>query len=132
MDSLRRALRRLVTAAGLLPLVAATACRAGDGGHAGVDRAAAARGATLYLRSCAPCHGRAGQGIRGLGADLRGNAFVAARSDQEVIAFLARGRRAGDPDNRSRVDMPPRGGNPGLTDADLAAIVAWLRSLDPR
>lgn len=121
----------------VLILLAATAlagCWGGDGerarpGPAGVSAAEVARGGTLYLRSCAACHGRTGQGIRGLGPDLRGNAFVASRTVPEVVAFLKVGRRAGDPANKTRIDMPPRGGNPGLTDADLAAIVAWMRTL---
>lgn len=124
----RAPLSRVAFAAALL-----AGCGGAGDARPGTDAASAqevARGATLYLRSCAPCHGRAGQGVRGLGADLRGNAFVAARSDEELIAFLARGRRASDPDNRSRVDMPPRGGNPALTDGDLAALVAWLRALE--
>jgi mono/diheme cytochrome c family protein len=127
---------RAITA--VLVLVAAGAfggCWGGGGegarpGPGGVSAAEIARGGALYLRSCAACHGRMGQGIRGLGPDLRGSVFVAARSDETVVAFLKIGRRAGDPDNRTRIDMPPRGGNPGLTDADLAAIVAWMRTLD--
>jgi hypothetical protein len=31
----------------------------------------------------------------------------------------------------SKVDMPPRGGNPALKDADLLNIAAYLRSLQP-
>ena len=112
-----------------------TGCWGGDGERAqpapgGVSVAEIARGGTLYLRSCAACHGRTGQGIRGLGPDLRGNAFVASRPDPEVVAFLKVGRRAGDPANKTRIDMPPRGGNPGFTDADLAAITAWMRTLE--
>ena len=39
------------------------------------------------------------------------------------------GRPAGDPLNDTGVDMPPRGGNPSLSDEDLAHIVAYLRTL---
>ncbi|KAB2965500.1 MAG: cytochrome c [Thermoanaerobaculia bacterium] len=120
----------ILVAAGVL-----AGCR--DGGWQGarpapgvVSAAEVARGGTLFLRSCAACHGRLGQGIRGLGPDLRGNAFVASRPDADLVRFLEVGRRASDPGNKTRIDMPPRGGNPGLTDADLAAIVAWLRALE--
>ena len=125
--SLRFAL--VLAAAGTL-----AACGGGQGARSapgGVPAAEVARGGTLYLRSCAACHGRTGQGIRGLGPDLRGNAFVASRPDPEVVAFLKVGRRAGDPANKTRIDMPPRGGNPGFTDSDLAAITAWMRTLGP-
>lgn len=113
-------------AAALGAAALAAACGAPAPPPAGAD---AARVMPLFLISCAPCHGREAQGVRGVGPDLRGNAFVAARSDAELVAFLARGRPAGDPDNRTGIVMPPRGGNPALTDADLAALVAFLRSL---
>ena len=64
-----------------------------------------------------------------MGMDLRNNAFIAGMSDDEVVQFLIEGRRADHPMNTKGVDMPPRGGNPGLTDEDLRKVVAYLRSL---
>ncbi len=75
------------------------------------------------------CHGQDAQGSRLMGKDLRRNEFVAMRSDAELIEFLARGRSATHPDNQRGIEMPPRGGNPSLTDEDLAAIVVYLRSI---
>jgi disulfide bond formation protein DsbB len=42
---------------------------------------------------------------------------------------LKKGRPASDPANTTKVDMPPKGGNPALTDQDLADIVTYVRSL---
>ena len=75
------------------------------------------------------CHGAGGQGSPRLGKSLVDNAFSQNLSDAELVEFLRQGRSAGDPLNELGVDMPPKGGNPALTDADLASIVAYLRSL---
>ena len=64
-----------------------------------------------------------------MGKDLRGNEFLGGMSDEEAVAFLKEGRRANHPLNERGVDMPPKGGNPGLSDDDLLLIVAYMRSL---
>ena len=64
-----------------------------------------------------------------LGKGLRDNAFSQALSDEELIAFLDEGRPATHSLNTTGIDMPPRGGDPTLSDEDLANIVAYLRTL---
>ena len=86
-------------------------------------------GRRLYATTCATCHGQTGEGIAGLGKDLTNSAFVRDRTDQQLVEFLKVGRRANDPENSTGIDMPPRGGNPSLTDQDLADIVAYMRQL---
>lgn len=98
----------------------------GGGGAAGGE---IGRGAKVYNANCALCHGQGGVGKPALGKGLQNNEFVAALSDDEVVEFLKVGRRADDPMNTKGVDMPPRGGNPGLADDDLRSVVAYLRSL---
>jgi len=46
-----------------------------------------------------------------------------------MVDFLREGRRANHPENTTGIDMPPRGGNPSLTDQDLADITAYLRQI---
>ena len=88
-----------------------------------------ARGEKLFRQTCSTCHGMNGEGINRLGKALVGNEFVALNSDGALVEFLIEGRAATHPDNTQGVDMPPRGGNPNLTDEDLAAIVAYTRTL---
>lgn len=79
---------------------------------------------------CAACHGQDGEGVEGLGKELRGNEFIAGLSDEEAVAFLKVGRPSGHELNTTGIDMPPKGGNPALGDEDLYDIVAYVRSLE--
>lgn len=90
----------------------------------------AEEGMVLFQQSCSSCHGLEAEGIPGLGKDLRTSAFVKGLSDEELLAFIKQGRGVGDPANTTGVDMPPKGGNPALTDADLRAIIAYIRSVE--
>jgi mono/diheme cytochrome c family protein len=113
-------------ASALFLLLAVCACGPARVPQPEVDTARAAR---LYQTSCAPCHGQRGEGIRGLGPGLAGSLFLRSRSDAEIVRFLVRGRPATDPDNRTGVVMPPRGGNAALSDDDLVTLARWLRTL---
>lgn len=120
----RSAARGVFLALSPLAAVLAAAC-----GGPRVDASEAARGRDLFQRTCSLCHGTDARGMPRLGKDLHGNPYVRARTDAELVEFLERGRPANHPLNERGVDMPPRGGNPALTDDDLAAIVAYLRSI---
>ncbi len=129
-------MKRLIAILAVLTLAIA-ACGGGDsdGGSSGTDAPAgitgdAAAGEDVFAGTCAACHGPDARGIEGLGKDLHSNAFVAERSDAEMVDFIKEGRPAGDPLNTTGVDMPPKGGNPSLDDQDLYDVVAFLRTLD--
>ncbi len=93
----------------------------------------AVRGRDLFVQSCVTCHGTDGFGRPGLGKSLVHSDFIADRNDAVLVQFIAKGREANDPANTTKVAMPPRGGNPDLTDSDLAAVVTYMRGLqDPR
>jgi len=112
--------------------VLATALLAACGGGAEVpsaDTTALAEGHELFKRTCAICHGQSGEGIAALGKNLNANDFVKEMSDAELVEFMKLGRAATHPDNTRGVDMPPKGGNPMLTDEDLAKIATYVRSL---
>jgi len=87
------------------------------------------RGEEVFNGTCIACHGAGGIGVDGLGMPLPTSAFVAGLTDEGLVAFLAVGRPADDPLNTTGVACPARGGNTSLTDADLAAVVAYLRSI---
>ena len=49
-------------------------------------------------------------------------------TEEELANFINIGRPAGDPANMTGVDMPPRGGNPSLTDQDIRDVSAYLKA----
>jgi len=102
---------------------------AADDNAAAVVAADAAAGGELFAASCAACHGPQGEGVSGLGKDMTASEFIAAQSDAELLAFIKVGRGTDDPLNTTGVAMPPKGGNPAITDAQLADIVAFIRSI---
>jgi disulfide bond formation protein DsbB len=117
----------------LLAVFLAAAFLAACGGGATEPTAApsgdAANGATLFGGTCSSCHGPDAKGIAGLGKDLTTSTWVAEQSDQQLVDFIKVGRPSSDPLNTTGVDMPPRGGNPALSDDDLVDIVAYIRSI---
>lgn len=89
---------------------------------------AIARGEQLYLQSCAACHGLDGMGVANLGNQLRGSDFLASNTDEQLLAMIRAGRELNDPANTSGLVMPPSGGRPDLSDADILAIIQFLRA----
>jgi disulfide bond formation protein DsbB len=123
--TIRLVLAGLVAALVLSACGGGTATPAGGGGLGGD----AAAGATKFAGTCASCHGPDAKGLPGLGKDLTTSEFVKSQSDAELVAFIKVGRPISDPANTTGVDMPPKGGNPALSDQDLADIVAHIRSI---
>ena len=114
----------------LVTVLATVACGGGDGGAGAAPSAEqVAAGHEQFKKTCGTCHGPNGEGMPKLGKNLNANAFVQDTSDADLVTFLKEGRPATHPDNTRGVDMPPKGGNPMLTDADLGLIVAYMRSL---
>lgn len=108
------------------------ACGGSDGGAGGGDAASAeaiARGEKHYMQTCATCHGKDAEGLPNLGKGLLDNAFIQETSDAEMVEFLKKGRPASHPENTRGIDMPPKGGNPVLSEEDLRDIVAYVRTL---
>ena len=89
----------------------------------------AADGQKWYNQSCAACHGFNGQGMPRQGANLRMSQFVTNHTDDELVDFIKAGRAATDPTSLMKLQMPPKGTNPGLTDGQLKQIVAFIRQV---
>lgn len=87
-------------------------------------------GEPLFQQSCSACHGEDAKGLPNLGKDLTESEFVHGQSDQELLEFVKQGRPVSDPDNTTGIDMPPKGGNPALTDQEILDIIAYLRTLE--
>ena len=100
---------------GLMALVSVMAC---GGGGAGVGGEAVAGQRALRIELCpVSWTGRRREARSGQGP--AGNEFIGGMTDDQLVAFLKEGRRADHPLNEKGVDMPPKGGNPGLSDDDL-------------
>ena len=106
-----------------------TEAPADDDGEQAVAAGDPENGQQLYTQSCSSCHGPDATGIENLGRDLTNNEFIQNNSDEELLAFVKEGRPAGDPNNTTGVDMPPKGGNPAITDEQILDIIAYLRTL---
>ena len=89
----------------------------------------AENGKILFATTCAACHGPEGKGVQGLGKDMTTSTFIAGLSDEEMLAFVKTGRPISDPLNTTKVDMPPKGGNPALTEEQLKDIIAFIRTI---
>jgi disulfide bond formation protein DsbB len=121
-DTLALTLIALLT---LLTVLAA--CSGGGGGSA--TGPGVAEGKAIFDRVCATCHGKDANGLPKLGKGLRNNEFTKSKSDAELLEFLKMGRPATDPLNTTGVDMPPKGGDPSIQEADLKNVIAFLRTL---
>ena len=92
------------------------------------DPDAIALGQQLYSVTCAACHGADAQGIPNLGPSLVESLIIHGQSPAEALAFIRTGRPVGDPANKTGIPMPPSGGNPNLSDADILAIISYLHA----
>jgi disulfide bond formation protein DsbB len=128
-------LRRLgfTLALGLVAVALLAACGGGGGGGTEATTAPAgdaAKGATHFATTCSACHGADAKGLPGLGKDLTASDWVKTQTDEQLVNFIKTGRPASDPLNTTGIDMPPKGGNPALTDADITDVVAYIRSIN--
>lgn len=108
---------------------AAPAAAVAPAEQAAVPAGNAENGKVLFATTCAACHGPEGKGVQGLGKDMTASTFIAGLSDEELLAFVKTGRPISDPLNTTKVDMPPKGGNPALTDEQLQDIIAFIRTI---
>ena len=101
------------------PQAAAPAALVGD----------AANGGKIFTTACVACHGPEGKGVTGLGKDLTTSEWVGQQTDEQLVEFIKKGRDAGDALNTTGVAMPPKGGNPAMSEQEVADIVAFVRSI---
>lgn len=142
---MHRELRResrghLWMAVALALLLALAACGGGDndeaaeGGSASEPAAAEVagdpeHGKELFIPTCGACHGPEGKGVENLGKDMTNSEFIAERTDAELLEFVKVGRAPDHPLNTTGVLMPPKGGNPVLSDQDILDIIAYIHTL---
>ena len=113
--------------AGLLLALLLAACGGGPAEPA-YEPETIALGEQEYLKTCSACHGQDLRGIENLGRTLIGSEFVQEKTDAELLEYVKEGRAVDDPLNTTGIAMPPKGGNPALTDGQINAIIAYSRS----
>jgi len=123
----------LIVGAVLIAACGGGAPAASGGGGAGAPakmKGDAEAGKTKFASTCVSCHGPDAKGIPGLGKDMTTSTFIKSTGDDDLVAFVTKGRPASDKANTTGVDMPPKGGNPAFTEKDLYDIVAFIRTLN--
>jgi mono/diheme cytochrome c family protein len=86
-------------------------------------------GEVVFQGTCSACHGPDAKGLPNLGKDMTTSTFIAETSDADLLAFVKHGRPVTDPANTTGVDMPPKGGNPALSDEDILNVIAYIRTV---
>lgn len=83
-----------------------------------------ADGRQIYQGTCIACHGADGKGaIRGL-PDLTQKGGALSQPDSVLLERIEQGFQTPS----SPMAMPPKGGNPALTAADLKAVLEYMRT----
>jgi len=86
-------------------------------------------GRELFISSCSACHGPNGEGMEGIGKPFTTSEFVKNSTDKEIMMLIKMGRPVWDAANTTGVDMPPKGGNPAISDDELNDIITYIRSI---
>lgn len=112
MDDQR--MKKIILATTVLALLAAPALRADDG-------------KTIYEKECTKCHGADGKGDTKMGKKLGAKDYSdakvqAALTDEAAFKAIKEGFKSKD----DKVLMKP---TEGVSDADIKAVVAYLRTL---
>ena len=90
------------------------------------------RGEQFFKQTCIVCHGPTGGGVPNLGASLRSSGFIERSTDDQLIAFISKGRLPGENGSVLGLTMPPKGGNLALDEAAIRDVVAFIRTLQER
>jgi mono/diheme cytochrome c family protein len=122
-------IRSLLFVVSLIALPSVAGAQAKDSLPSGVTPAMVAEGKTLYGGAglCAACHGAAGKGVQGLGADLTDAKWL--HSDGSFEAVAKQILTGVTPEKSSTgVAMPAKGGGQ-LSDAQVRAVAAYVWTL---
>lgn len=83
----------------------------------------AADGQSIYQGTCVACHGADGKGAIPGVPPLGGKNGRLSKSDAVLMKNMIEGYQSpGSP-----MAMPPKGGDPSLTEADIAAVLEYMR-----
>lgn len=85
------------------------------------------KGRMAYISGCAGCHGLKGEGIPNVAPAMHGNAAVALDSPHTLISAILNGIETQSFTSNQRMYAMP-GFKGQMDDADLAALVNWMRA----
>jgi len=80
-------------------------------------------GQAIYAQTCIACHGANGKGAIPGVSDFTANDGPLSKTDDELWTSI----RDGLVTPGAALSMPAKGGNPALSDADIQAVLAYLR-----
>lgn len=89
-----------------------------------IEDSLAEEGKGIYNQTCVACHATHGKGAFPGVPDLTNANGPMAKSDQVLLENIINGFQSPG----SVMAMPAKGGNPSLSEADLVAVLAYLRS----
>ncbi len=81
-------------------------------------------GQAIYSQTCIACHGTNGKGAIPGVADLTKRDGALSKPDEALLNNITEGFQSPG----SALAMPPRGGNPTLTEEDVEAVIEYLRA----
>ncbi len=87
-------------------------------------------GREVFGYFCADCHGLDGRGLPGRGLELVASSFIRGLSDEDLAAFVRRGRTIGDPANQSGQAMLGMESFAAFEEKHYPLVVAYLRQLN--
>lgn len=80
-------------------------------------------GQSIYGTTCIACHGANGKGAVAGTPDFTSASGPLSKPDSVLLNHIMNGFKT----KGNQLAMPPRGGNPSLSDADLKTVLAYIR-----
>lgn len=84
---------------------------------------ASSHGKSVYERTCVACHGEDGKGALPGVAPLGGKGGRLEKDDNVLMKSMLEGFQSAG----STLAMPPKGGDPSLTEEDAKAVLQYMR-----
>ena len=81
-------------------------------------------GKAVYSQTCVACHGANGKGTLPGVRDFTAEDGPLSKTDEELIKNIVEGFQSPG----AALAMPAKGGNPALSEVDIAAVLAYLRA----
>lgn len=78
----------------------------------------------IYFQTCYVCHGDDASGIMPGVADLADSEMLFTETEENIVVRIKAGIQT-----PGKIAMPPKGGNPELTDDELLSVLRYVKQL---